>query len=46
MNGLQKLFAHRSIAAKLSGKDVPAPTVRVPGGGLFSKLGSLFGGRA
>jgi len=38
--------AYRAIAAKLSGKDVPAPTVRVPGGGLFSKLGSIFGGRA
>jgi septum site-determining protein MinD len=38
--------AYRAIAAKLAGKDVPAPTVRVSGGGLFSKLGSLFGGRA
>jgi len=38
--------AYRAIAAKLSGKDVPAPSVRVPGGGLFSKLGSFFGGRA
>jgi septum site-determining protein MinD len=37
--------AYRAIAAKLAGKDVPAPAVRVSGG-LFAKLGSLFGGRA
>jgi septum site-determining protein MinD len=38
--------AYRTIAAKLAGKNVPAPTVAIPSGGLFGKLGSLFGGRA
>ncbi len=38
--------AYRAIAAKMAGQDVPTPTVRIPSGGLFSKLGSLFGGRA
>jgi len=38
--------AYRTIAAKLSGQNVPAPTVNVPSGGFFTKLGSLFGGRA
>jgi septum site-determining protein MinD len=38
--------AYRAIAAKLAGQDVPAPTVRPANGGLFSKLGALFGGRA
>lgn len=38
--------AYRAIAAKLAGRDVAAPTVRMPSGGFFSKLGSLFGGRA
>jgi septum site-determining protein MinD len=37
--------AYRAIAAKIAGEDVPAPTVRASGGGLFSKLGTLFGGR-
>jgi septum site-determining protein MinD len=39
-------YAYRAIAAKLAGESVPAPTVRVPNSGLFSKLGSLFGGRS
>ena len=39
--------AYRAIAAKLAGENVAAPTVRVPANGsFFSKLGSLFGGRA
>ncbi len=38
--------AYRAIAAKLAGQDVAAPSVRIPGGGFFSKLGSFFGGRA
>ena len=38
--------AYRAIAAKLAGQDLPAPTVRIPSGGFFSKFGSLFGGRA
>ena len=38
--------AYRAIAAKLAGQDVAAPTVRMSGGGFFSKLGTLFGGRA
>jgi septum site-determining protein MinD len=38
--------AYRAIAAKLAGIDVPPPTVPVPSGGIFSRLGSLFGGRA
>jgi septum site-determining protein MinD len=39
-------YAYRAIAARLAGESVPAPTVRVPSSGLFSKLGSLFGGRS
>jgi septum site-determining protein MinD len=39
-------YAYRAIAAKLAGESVAAPTVRVPNSGLFSKLGSLFGGRS
>jgi len=39
-------YAYRAIAAKLAGESVPAPSVRVPNTGLFSKLGSLFGGRS
>jgi septum site-determining protein MinD len=38
--------AYRAIAAKLAGANVPAPTVRTSGGGIFSRLGSLFGGRS
>ena len=38
--------AYRAIAAKLAGADIAAPSVRVPNSGFFSKLGSLFGGRA
>ena len=38
--------AYRAIAAKLAGADIAAPSVRIPGNGLFAKLGSLFGGRA
>ncbi len=38
--------AYRAIAAKLAGRNVPAPTVRIPGGGILSRLGSMFGGRA
>jgi septum site-determining protein MinD len=37
--------AYRAIAAKLAGEKVEAPQVRPAGGGLFAKLGSLFGGR-
>jgi septum site-determining protein MinD len=38
--------AYRAIAAKLAGEDIPAPTVRIEGNGLFERLGSFFGGRA
>jgi septum site-determining protein MinD len=38
--------AYRAIAANLAGQNVPAPTVRMPSGGFFAKLGSFFGGRA
>lgn len=37
--------AYRTIAAKLAGEDLPAPTVAVPSNGFFAKLGALFGGR-
>lgn len=36
--------AYRTIAAKLAGEDLPAPTVEVRGG-FFARLGALFGGR-
>lgn len=38
--------AYRAIAAKLAGENVPAPTVKAAGGGIFAMLGSLFGGRS
>ncbi|GAC1441294.1 MAG: septum site-determining protein MinD [Vulcanimicrobiaceae bacterium] len=38
--------AYRAIAARLAGQDVAAPTVAVPSGGFFARLGSFFGGRA
>ncbi len=38
--------AYRAIAAKIVGQKVAAPTVKVTGSGFFSKIGSLFGGRA
>ena len=37
--------AYRQIAARLTGQDVPAPTVKVAEPGFFSKFGALFGGR-
>jgi septum site-determining protein MinD len=38
--------AYRTIAAKLAGEDVPAPTVKAESGGFFALLSALFGGRA
>jgi septum site-determining protein MinD len=38
--------AYRAIAAKIVGEKIDAPTVRESGGGFFSKLGSMFGGRS
>jgi len=36
--------AYRAIAAKLAGQNVTPPTVRIPSGGFFARLGSFFGG--
>lgn len=37
--------AYRTIAAKLTGKNVPAPYPKVEGGGLLALLSAIFGGR-
>jgi septum site-determining protein MinD len=37
--------AYRTIAAKLTGKDVPAPVPKSESGGLLALLSAIFGGR-